>query len=56
VKKILYVFIKILSIILLIPSFLVGIPGFLLTLLADEISPDEWTVENELFKFFENEK
>jgi hypothetical protein len=45
-----------LSIILIIPSFIIGIPGFLLTLLADEINPDEWTVESELFKFFENEK
>jgi len=47
-KKALYFSIRIISAVLLIPAFISAIPGFLLMILADEINPEEFTIENEI--------
>ena len=47
-KKIPYFLIRVISITLLIPAFIAAIPGFALMILADEINPEEFTVENKM--------
>jgi hypothetical protein len=47
-KKIPYFLIRVISIALLIPAFIAAIPGFVLMILADEINPEEFTVENKM--------
>lgn len=47
-RKIPYFLVRIVSIILLIPAFIAAIPGFVLMILADEIDPEEATVENKM--------
>jgi hypothetical protein len=44
-KKIPYFLIRVISIALLIPVFIAAIPGFILMILADEINPDDHTIE-----------
>jgi len=44
-KKIPYFLIRVISIALLIPVFIAAIPGFILMILADEINPEDLTIE-----------
>lgn len=44
-KKILYFSLRTLSTILLVPAFISAIPGFILMILADEINPEDPTIE-----------
>jgi hypothetical protein len=44
-KKALYFLVRIISVILLFPAFISAIPGFILMILADEINPEDPTIE-----------
>jgi hypothetical protein len=44
-KKGFYFLVRIISITLLLPAFIAAIPGFILMILADEINPEDLTIE-----------